>query len=929
MATNPQAKLDASFQGTRTSRLFQNQDQNSLAESIQSKLVKGDTTDAAIRNENVGVWSANDPFVKSVMMRSIERIQDSNNILQLLPDMKLAIEIIIGGILSPKDMMSVALTFTSNNPVFDEKSVSLLSVVENYFVTSYKLKDQLSKMLEDILSKTGSYPLAILPETAIDYLINSNSHVTTESLSATYDPSGRIRPIGLIANKRKTDQTEEIDLFKYVQQISTEGYDSVSGEFDGTVVSKELNLTVTDNFDVLKLPTLTRKVTATQQQALVNKRRDTLKNAMQKQVRYSSEAAVSVNQADFKRSVDSVRTLQKLYPVRTYSQSPIQRVKPRTVLDKPTMGHPLVLKLPTEAVIPVYSPNDPTDHLGYFVALDNTGNPCRLSEINNLYRMMSTSSNVNNNVSSFILQNTANGMSPATQGSGLGWERQAFERAIPIYTQMVESELLDRLERGTLGSGVAMGQVDAVYQIMLARAMQGKHTQLLYIPGSLLSYIAVDHDEFGLGKTLLDDSKTLASLRSMNMFINSMAAAKNAITRRVLNVALDPAEKNPQKAEEIILSEFAKSTHAEYPLTNNPIDQINYLQMAGVQVQFEEHPRLPNTRVSVDYQDNNYKEINTDFDDWLKKMHTMALGLSPEVVEGAGNADFATQTIYANVMTARRIKILSDRFTASLSGFIRRFVFNSQILMDDLIDKIDKNGWKFKNQFGEPMTNEDVAILFVESLQVTLPTPDTTSLKEQSEAFEQMNDFYDKAINAFFSDEFINESELGSIGGEDVINRTKAWMKAYFLRDWMKANGVLPELFDLVAKQKDGKPSLDMLEKREEYMDLIAASILPMLKREAERKKKYDEAHQKFDDSAGDDYGSSGGNDYGDDTDDGEGGGDGFDTGDSDMGFDDLGDGSVDGDADSQDEQDTDEADVDSEDNESSDSAIDEKDEFE
>lgn len=76
----------------------------------------------------------------------------------------------------------------------------------------------------------------------------------------------------------------------------------------------------------------------------------------------------------------------------------------------------------------------------------------------------------------------------------------------------------------------------------------------------------------------------------MNMVVNSIASSKNAITKRILNAELDPAEKNPQKAMQMIMHEYVKGTQAEYPLTNNPVDQINFLQMAGVQVNIAGSP---------------------------------------------------------------------------------------------------------------------------------------------------------------------------------------------------------------------------------------------------------------------------------------------------------------------------------------------------
>lgn len=838
---NPQ--LLEAFRNSQTAGIYRKN--NPVAfDTIRSKMVRGDTTERALNDQELNINTTQDPFLKSAISRSLERINDNNNILQLLPDIKLGIEVIIGGVLSPRDLMRTALTFTSNNPAFKDKlAVSMLSIIEDYFVSSYKLIDELPKMLRDILARTGSYPLAVLPETSVDYIINSNSRVTVESLTTTtqlYTPEGKLVPLGFVANSRNASlKSESMDPFK----LLTTGMENYKVDaFDGTLLDPCLNIEIIDNFDALKIPTLTRRVTSEAQQANINRRRETASRyAVSRKMEISKESMVTISSKDYKRDQKEIESLSKLYPQRTWTSAPILRVKPKSNLDKPTVGHPLVMKLPTESVIPVFSPTDPSDHLGYFVALDQTGNPLRLSELENIYRMLSQQSNTHSGaVTSWLLQNAASGMSPAMLNANQMNNLQALSQAVPIFQQLLESDLLDRVERGSLGSGVSVGKNDDLYRLMLARACAGKRTQMLYLPAGLLSYMAIDWDEFGLGKTLLDDSKTLAALRSMQMFINSMAASKNAITKRVLRAALDPAEKNPQRALEIIMHEYAKSTHSEYPLTNNPIDQINYLQMAGLQIQIEDHPRLPNTQINVDYLDNQYKPIDTTFDEYLKKMHSMALGMPPEIIDGAGSADFATQTIFANVLTQRRIMLISQAFCRGLSHFVRLYTYNSQILMDELIECVTKEGIVYLDQFKKEMKPEEVVVKFLDSLDVSLPLPDTTSIKEQKETYEEIKSFYEDAIENFFSSTWLTSEDLGDIANEN-IDATKQFLLAYYMRKWMRENGVLTELFDLAVEGDDGDPLLDLLKEKEDYMDILGRTVLPLLRKRKERTDKINE----------------------------------------------------------------------------------------
>lgn len=898
------SKFDQTFKVTerKRNRIFGANHEEVAA--VTDKLVRSTETEAALRQEDNFVdVNSSTPFLHNSLNRSMERIRDSNNTLQLLPDIRLALEIIIGGILSPKDLMTVQLTYSSNNAAFEDGSEQLLTLVENHFTSSYKLKPLLPKMLEDILAKTGSYPLATIPETSIDHLINGNRAVTTASMEGLYNPTtGGVKHIGFIGNNNATitevEGATERNAFDIVASMENLGKGTVEGAipFNDVVVDPDFKLSITDNYDVLKLPELTRHASTQAQQRVIDERRRRLDRfgPPGEELTYSEEAMVRIDPEDRNRDVKDIKKISDLYKTRIYHSTPIQRVRAKDSLSKPTIGHPTVIKIPTEAVIPIFTPTEPESHIGYLVALDRTGHPIRIADMESIYASIRTTSNARTGQHSAGLAGALINKATTNFGyTGNGTTLEGFsmmEHYLPFYSRMVETDLIERLENGTVGAGVKLGNVTAIYQMMMARALAGKQTQLLYLPASLLSYLAVDFDEYGLGKTLLDDSKVIASLRSMQLFINSMASSKNAITRRTFNVELSEAEMNPQKAEEIILHEIAKSTQGEYPIGNNPVDQINYLQRAGVAVRFANHPRLPNTDVSVDYQNAQYQQVDTSFDDLLKKMHTMSFGLPVEVVEGAGSADFATQTIYANVMTSRRIKGLSEAFCHSLSGFVRRYTYNSQILMDDLTGMVKSNNWAFKNQFGETMTDEEVAREFINSLEVTLPLPDNTSLEEQLEAFGNYKALIDELIEIHFSTDFLSEADLGELGGSDNIDKTKNFARAYFLREWCRENGVAMEMFNLLAKDKHGKPVIDMLTIKGEYMDKLAASVFPAIVADMKRadlyNKKLEEQTQGLDaegggvtdpDTGGGDTGGGDGGDWG-------GGDDDFDTsGDDDL----------------------------------------------
>lgn len=897
-------RVEQAFQQSTGSKMYRRGNVEAF-DATSSKMVKGPETDAAIRSDNLALMGASDTYVKSAMSRSIERIRDSQNTLQLLPDIKLSLEIIIGGILSPKDLVTTKLTYSCDNNALKDTAGPMIDLVENYFTSSYKLKDKLQDILWDVLGRTGSYPTAVLPETTVDYLINKDSRVTLESLTSTiYTTDGKIQHAGIlpITSFKQEEQYNETSVFDLVKSfesadVSLESNKTLGSVSLGSNISVgdndvDFKLTFTDNFDVLKLPTVARRASSQNQQSKINNRIQSLaKRSPKRNLGYGVESMTIINGDDIRTDKDKAE-LAKLYPKREFRGMSILKVKPRSLLEKQNFGHPLVLKLSTESVIPIHAPNDPSDHIDYLVVLDGNGVPLRLAEADSIYKSITTATNGtlgSNGAMGWALQYAANQMNGDLSSAANAQNALlAIDRATPIFKQTIENELLERISRGSLGSGIALGNNDHIWTLMLMRAFVGRNTQILYIPGSLVSYIAQDYDEFGLGKTILDDSKTLAALRALNMFTNAMASTKNAITRRTIGVALDPAEKNPQRALDIIHHEFAKGTRNEFPLSNSPVDMINYIQMAGLNIDVEEHPLLPNTKFDVSYVDNDYRKIETEWDEYLKDQHINATGLPAEVVSNAGKTDFQAQAIFNNVITGRRIKGLSERICVGISGFVRRYVYNSQILMDSLINEVVKSGKKYRNQFGELMTDEEVATQFLDTLNVSLPFGDLDRIKEQKESFEEISDFYKDALEHFISEDFFNEEELGRLG-ENGIEGTRKYLHSMYMRRWFRENGIMTELFELIAKREDGSPLIDVLSDKEQYLDTIGESILAMAKSRFRRKDKLDKEMDKLEKKYGEEETGGGSGDFGSGGDDNPPGGDDDFDGD-DLGFgDDLG----------------------------------------
>lgn len=75
--------------------------------------------------------------LKDITDRTNSRIRDGKNFLQLLPDLKMAVEILVSSVLSPKDMMEINVGYTSESDMLPTDVLATLnSICTDYFSLS-------------------------------------------------------------------------------------------------------------------------------------------------------------------------------------------------------------------------------------------------------------------------------------------------------------------------------------------------------------------------------------------------------------------------------------------------------------------------------------------------------------------------------------------------------------------------------------------------------------------------------------------------------------------------------------------------------------------------------------------------------------------------------------------------------------------------
>lgn len=719
---------------------------------------------------------------------------DSTTVFQMLPDVELAKQILVGAILSPRDLSVADINIGVEEGQFDsELARPLLDVVETYFKQVYKIDGQLDDILTEILFTKGAHVLAILPENNLDAIINGQGRLSMESYRQVVDRISSGRPLGILGHP--TDTHVSMEAYSQLRSPPVSGVVRLNRE---PVRATLRGVQVSDNFELLKAPLARQKARASRLGQLLYKHTVSMETA-----------AKALKPED----------IEKLYRRPNETHIPTQVVTPQAYMERPSVGHPLVLTLPMESVIPVHVPGNPSEHIGYFLLLDQNGHPITRNTHRDYYGELRNGFRGNNQ------DNSSDMVKKVKEAFGGVEIRQdvELEQIQNAYTTILENDLINRLQNGIYGESFEVGASEEIYRIMLYRTLKAQKTQLVYIPAELMVYMAFSYNEHGVGETLLTQSKILSSMRSVLLFAETMAAVRSAVGRKRVNINIDPDDTDPERSISDIQSLIMESASHAFPVASpDPAMTIDYLNRAGFDFSINiEGDNYPNTKVEFDDFQTTPAGGNQELSDRLRRMHVSGFGLTPEMVDPTQPPELAVSVVNNNLMMMRRVMRYQQRFTPFLTKLVQVFTRNSSILRAELQEVLTSNKAKL-NPDQKKLETDDVIEEFIDALKVSLPSPDTSKLEQQLAAFEQYTNLLDRALEAYITPDLFPAELLER--EPDTIQHITAIVRAYYQRVWLSANNVMPEL-DQLTEMDGKKPYFSLLDIQQAQFTSLGEAI--------------------------------------------------------------------------------------------------------
>ena len=216
----------------------------------------------------------------------------------------------------------------------------------------------------------------------------------------------------------------------------------------------------------------------------------------------------------------------------------------------------------------------------------------------------------------------------------------------------------------------------------------------------------------------------------------------------------------------------------------------------------------------------------------------MHFGITPEMRDAGLGAQFATSIANSNILFSKRVTQFQKVFNKHFSDYIRVLVNNDGFIVNKVRAKIKENWAKITTTFDEALRNfaeadPEKAIDFftdevIDTLTLTLPKPDMTSIQNQMTAFKDFTEALEETFKYILSDDAVSQSVLGENAERLVALREP--LRAQIIRDWMRKNNFMPELFDLIDTDENGKPRSIVAAGAQEYLGKLALNITTFMR---------------------------------------------------------------------------------------------------
>ncbi len=693
--------------------------------------------------------------LESLSKDTFYRVSNADEILKLFPELEIATQIVVSSIVSSNDLIKTSLIYDMPNVSMPTPiKNALLEAIKNYITSEYELEDRLYDIVAEALFTRGAYVEAIIPEASLDNVINDTNVVNLEVKQEHFKTK---TAYANFKNTHKISRTKEFNLGEYIN--------------------------ITQDFSVIK----------------------SLDNVIKEKTKEYRETNIRLKNGYYPKQEVNTEFIKEIFKQQHKFTEETEIVIPSYHdASRQSIGKPLVLRINTDAIIPVHTTTDKSTHIGYYLLVDENGLP--ITNIRN--------SLIGSELLDYSSANTSELDTVWNIGS-MTFEPNKLREMEDMFGTLLEEQLIKRLKKGTYGDLVEIDRHNDIYKIMFFRALKAKRTQIVYLPEDIVSYFAYEYRSNGTGKSLIEKVSLLYSIKS-NLFITRIISTiRNSITNKIINIKLSEDEPDPMGKIHEIFNTVINSTQS--PFNWNLFNPLQIDKMARelgyiVKVDTGEYEIAPDiTRESTDY-----VIPDQELDETITENILLSFGLTMDMVKTGYDPELATTYIGKNLLFCKRILPYITKTGVLVTKHISKIIKNDTNLRNNIGNVVSKNIKELKkiiierykkiNNIEEDIEyniedddiKEHIIKLVEDELNVTLPTPQLVDANAEINALkyhiEKVTDILDTGV----PDDVFDTELFGEIG--NAGSKIKAIMKAGLILNYIRDNNILPTFNKLIAE---------------------------------------------------------------------------------------------------------------------------------
>ena len=449
-------------------------------------------------------------------------------------------------------------------------------------------------------------------------------------------------------------------------------------------------------------------------------------------------------------------------------------------------GHPAILELPPESVIPVHIPGAPSEHIGYFILLDQYGQPLTIE-----------SSGMANTGSKGCSPGSASGAYEAMFGSTVHQNYFGSNNAVSSSGNMIFQHLLDKYlkerMRNITGRGdLEISRMNAISSMLFYRVLEQKNTTMIYVPPPLLQYLAFDFRKNGTGKSKLEDVQFLLSLRTTLLMAQIVAMVNDAVEHKKVEFGVDDKNANLEMIMDLIGNIFIAKNKINGSI--DPSEIMRDMYSNALTIVPKNIPGLADMTVEVQNGGGQSTKPDNELLEQITNLLVSHLDVPPAALNQMSEPEFAKSLVTYNLFFAKKIARYQRIWCTLMQDFIRTYTafdpkFQAAVHKvletngkkkagEKLPSEVEKLKKKNPNKYSEDLSSTLSSIL--EGVVVSLPSPNIVVDKTQFEELRAFMSNLDELANNLFNQDLIPTDDTVATSALPII-RAK-WKRSQMMR---------------------------------------------------------------------------------------------------------------------------------------------------